>query len=206
MDARQHSPSTARNRDVILAALRDALPPRASVLELASGSGEHAVHVAKAMPEITWRPSDPDEAARASIAAWIAAEGLTNVREPLTIDVSKDRWGVEGQAFDALVAINMIHISPWEATLGLMAGAQRLLPAGGVLFTYGAYKRGGRHTAPSNEAFDAWLKQRDPSYGVRDVEAVEDAARACGLGIRNLIEMPANNLGLVFVRGAPISD
>lgn len=200
MDARQRSPSTARNRDVLLAALREALPPRASVLELASGSGEHAVYVAKAMSEITWQPSDPDEAARASIAAWIAAEALTNVRAPLAIDVSQDSWGVEGEAFDALVAINMIHISPWEATLGLMAGARRLLAAGGVLFTYGAYKRGGRHTAPSNEAFDVWLKERDPRYGVRDLEAVEAAARQHGLKLRETSEMPANNLSLVFER------
>jgi cyclopropane fatty-acyl-phospholipid synthase-like methyltransferase len=202
MDARQYSPSTARNRDVILDVLRRVLPPRAHVLELASGSGEHAVHIAKALPEITWQPSDPDEAARASIAAWIAAEGLTNVRPPLDIDVSASVWGLEGQAFDALVAINMIHISPWEATLGLMAGAGRLLGAGGVLHTYGAYKRGGRHTSPSNDAFEGWLKQRDERYGVRDLEAVEEAARAQGLRLREIIEMPANNLSLVFDRSS----
>ncbi len=200
MDARQYSPSTARNRDVILDVLRRVLPARATVLELASGSGEHAVHVAKALPEITWQPSDPDTAARASIAAWIEAEGLANVRLPLAIDVSASAWGVEGQAFDALVAINMIHISPWEATLGLVAGAGRLLSAGGILYTYGAYKRGGSHTAPSNEAFEGWLKQRDERYGVRDLEAVEAAAQARGLRLREIIEMPANNLSLVFER------
>jgi cyclopropane fatty-acyl-phospholipid synthase-like methyltransferase len=200
MDARQYSPSTARNRDVILGVLRRVLPPCARVLELASGSGEHAVHIAKALPEITWQPSDPDETARASTAAWVAAEGLSNVRPPLYIDVSATDWGVEGQAFDALVAINMIHISPWEATLGLMAGAGRLLRDGGVLHTYGAYMRGGRHTAPSNEAFEAWLKQRDERYGVRDLEAVEEVAQAQGLRLREIIEMPANNLSLVFER------
>lgn len=200
MDARQFSPSTARNRDVILDVLRRVLPPRASVLELASGSGEHAVHIAKALPEITWQPSDPDETARGSIAAWIEAEGLSNVRPPLAIDVSVADWGVEGQRFDALVAINMIHISPWEATLGLMAGAGRLLGKGGVLYTYGAYKRGGRHTAPSNEAFEGWLKQRDERFGVRDLEAVEEAAGARGLRLREIIEMPANNFSLVFGR------
>jgi cyclopropane fatty-acyl-phospholipid synthase-like methyltransferase len=200
MDARQFSPSTVRNRDVILGVLRRVLPPRASVLELASGSGEHAVHIAKALPEITWRPSDPDEPARASIAAWIEAEGLSNVRPPLKLDVSAEDWGVEGQAFDALVAINMIHISPWDATLGLMAGAGRLLREGGMLYTYGAYKRGGQHTAPSNEAFEAWLKQRDPHFGVRDLEVVEAAAGPHGLRLRDIIEMPANNFSLVFVR------
>jgi cyclopropane fatty-acyl-phospholipid synthase-like methyltransferase len=199
MDARQYSPSTARNRDPILAVLRRVLPQGASVLELASGTGEHAVHLAAALPEMTWQPSDPDETARASIAAWIAAERLANLRPPLPIDVSSPHWGVEGQSFDALVAINMIHISPWEATLGLMAGAGRLLGEGGVLYTYGAYKRDGRHTAPTNETFDAWLKHLDPRYGVRDIESVEQAARAQGLTLREVIEMPANNLSLIFV-------
>jgi hypothetical protein len=152
------------------------------------------------MPEITWQPSDPDETARASIAAWIASEGLCNVRAPLDIDVSAAAWPVEGETFDALVAINMIHISPWEATLDLMAGAGRLLRNGGVLYTYGAYKRGGQHTAPSNEAFEGWLKQRDPRFGVRDLEAVEAAAAAQGLRLREIIDMPANNFSLVFER------
>lgn len=200
MDARQYSPSTIRNRDAILAVLQRVLPPRARVLEIASGTGEHAVHIARAMPEITWQPSDPDEAARSSIAAWIAAEGLSNVLPPLSIDVCDDMWVVDTETFDAVVAINMIHISPWEATLGLMTGAAHLLPPGGVLYTYGAYKRGGRHTAPSNETFDAWLKQIDPRYGVRDLEAVEDAARARGLALRDIIEMPANNFSVVFER------
>ena len=200
MDARQHSPSSARNRDAILDVLRRVLPPRARVLELASGSGEHAVHIANALPQITWQTSDPDAAARASIAAWIEAEGVRNAPPPLAIDVAAEGWGVEGQAFDALVAINLIHISPWEATLGLMAGAGRLLREGGVLYTYGAYMRGGRHTSPSNETFDAWLKQRDERYGVRDLEAVEEAARARGLRLIEIVEMPANNFSLVFER------
>ncbi len=202
MDARQFSPSTARNRDAILGVLQRVLPPRARVLELASGTGEHAVHFARAMPELSWQPSDPDPAARASIAAWIAAEGVGNVLAPLAIDAREQGWGA-GE-FDAIVAINVIHISPWEATLGLMAGAGRLLAAGAVLYTYGPYKRGGRHTAPSNESFDAWLKERDPHYGVRDLEAVETAAAAQGLALRETIEMPANNLSLVFERQTPI--
>ena len=199
MDARQQSPSTARNREPILAVLRRVLPPRAKVLELASGTGEHAVFFAAAMPGLDWRPSDPSEEARASIAAWTQAEGLTNIAVPRDIDVSAALWGVEDEApFDALIAINMIHISPWEATLGLMAGAGRLLRPGGMLFTYGAYKQEGRHTAPSNESFDQWLKARDERFGVRDLEAVEAAANAQGLALRESVEMPANNFALVF--------
>lgn len=200
MDARQCSPSSARNRDVILDVLRRVLSPRARVLELASGSGEHAVHIARALPEVTWQTSDPDAAARASIAAWIEAEGVGNALAPLAIDAGASTWGLEGQSFDGVVAINLIHISPWEATLGLMAGAGRLLREGGVLYAYGAYKRGGRHTAPSNEAFDLWLKRRDERYGVRDLELVEKAAGKQGLHLREVIEMPANNLSLVFER------
>jgi cyclopropane fatty-acyl-phospholipid synthase-like methyltransferase len=203
MDPRQYSPSTARNREPILLVLKRVLPKGARVLELASGSGEHAVFAARALPGVVWRPSDPDEAARASIAAWVDAEGLSNVLPPAAIDVREPLWGVEGDApFDALVAINMIHISPWESTLGLLSGAARLLRTGGVLYTYGPYMREGRHTAPSNEAFDAWLKSRDPNWGVRDVAEVERAAAAQGLALQEVVEMPANNLSLVFVRHA----
>ena len=198
-DARQYSPSTARNRAPILAVMQRVLPERGRVLEIASGSGEHAVFVAAAMPGLTWQPSDPDAVARASIAAWIEAEALTNVRPPVAIDVRVVEWGVGGP-FEALVAINMIHISPWEATLGLMAGAGRLLRAGGVLYTYGPYMRGGVHTAPSNEAFDASLRSRDPAWGIRDVADVEKAASAAGLSLDQIVEMPANNLSLVFKR------
>jgi cyclopropane fatty-acyl-phospholipid synthase-like methyltransferase len=199
MDARQYSPSVARNREPILAVLQRVLPADARVLELASGTGEHAVFFAGAMSRVTWQTSDPDLGAHASIAAWIEAEGTANVLAPRAIDVAAAGWDVEGP-FDALVAINMIHISPWEATLGLMAGAGRLLRPGGVLFTYGAYKRGGAHTALSNETFDQWLKERDPRFGVRDLEAVEAAAKAEGLALNEIIEMPANNLALVFAR------
>lgn len=201
MQKRSFSPSTARNREPILNVLQRVLPAEAKVLELASGAGEHAVFFARAMPGWTWRPSDPEAEARASIAAWIEIESVSNVRAPAAIDVCADAWGVEDDApFDALVCINMIHISPWEATLGLMAGASRLLRAGGVLYTYGAYRSGGAHTAPSNESFDAWLKQRDARFGVRDVEEVERAARARGLRLQEIIDMPANNLSLVFLR------
>lgn len=201
MDPRQRSPSAARNREPILGVLHRVLAPDARVLEVASGSGEHAVFIARAMPGLAWQPSDPDAEARASIAAWIEAEASNNVLPPRDVDVRAEIWGVEGQApFDAVVAINMIHISPWQATLGLLAGASRLLRAGGVLYTYGPYMRGGRHTAPSNEAFDVSLKARDPSWGVRDVAEVERAAAIQGLGLRDIVDMPANNFSLVFVR------
>lgn len=201
MDQRSFSPSTARNREPILNVLQRVLAAKAKVLELASGAGEHAAYFARAMPDWNWRPSDPDAGARASIAAWIEIESLSNVLAPAAIDVCADAWGVEDEApYDALVCINMIHISPWEATLGLMAGAARLLRAGGVLYTYGAYKSGGAHTAPSNETFDAWLKQRDARFGVRGVEDVERAAQARGLRLHEIVEMPANNLSLVFLR------
>jgi cyclopropane fatty-acyl-phospholipid synthase-like methyltransferase len=199
MDPRQQSPSVARNRAPILAVLQRILPPDAHVLELASGTGEHAVFFGETLPGVTWQTSDPDPDARDSIAAWIRSEGVANVLPPREIDVSAAEWDVAGP-FDALVAINMIHISPWEATLGLMAGAGRLLRSGGVLFTYGAYKRGGAHTAASNESFDQWLKQRDPRFGVRDLEDVEAAARMHEINLREIIEMPANNLSLVFER------
>ena len=199
MDARQQSPSVARNREPILAVLQRVLPTGARVLELASGTGEHAVFFGGALPGVTWQTSDPDAAARESIAAWIRAEGVANVLPPRAIDVAVADWDVEGP-FDALVAINMIHISPWEATLGLMSGAGRLLRPGGVLITYGAYKRGGQHTTASNEEFDHWLRERDPRFGVRDLEAVEAVANTQGLMLREIIEMPANNLALVFAR------
>jgi cyclopropane fatty-acyl-phospholipid synthase-like methyltransferase len=203
MNARLSSPSTARNRGPILNVLQRVLPMDAHVLELASGAGEHAVFIAAALHGVTWRPSDPDAAARASIAAWAEAEALGNVLAPVEIDVRAPVWGVEAEApFDALVAINMIHISPWEATLGLMAGAGRLLREGGVLFTYGPYMRDGAHTAPSNEEFDASLKARDARWGVRDVADVERAANAQGLTLREIVEMPANNLSLVFEKHA----
>jgi len=167
------------------------------VLEIASGSGEHAVIFARAMPGISWQTSDPDPESRASIAAWIAHEGLGNVALPLAIDVNAEDWGVSG-SFDAIVAINMVHYSPWTSTPGLFKGASRSLHHGGVVFLYGPYKRDGRHTAPSNEAFDMWLKERDPAFGVRDIGDVEREAGRFGFSLRKTVEMPANNLSLIF--------
>jgi cyclopropane fatty-acyl-phospholipid synthase-like methyltransferase len=198
-DSRLSSPATARNREAILAAMAQHFPISGKVLEIASGAGEHAVFFANALPGLTWQPSDPDEAARESIAAWIAHEQARNVLPPLAIDARQSNWGVDGP-FDVIVAINVIHIAPWEATKGLMAGAARRLAPGGLLFLYGPYKRDGAHTAPSNEAFDASLRARDPLWGVRDLADVEAEAKVNGLALRNLVEMPANNLSVIFAK------
>lgn len=204
MEARQHSLPVSRNRDPILGVLKRVIAPGSRVLEIASGSGEHAIYFARHLADVRWQPSDPDPNSRASVAAWIEQEGVENPWPPLDIDVLTPDWerAVDGHHYDAVVAINMIHISPWEATKGLMRGAAKVLANAThtppVLYTYGAYKRGGQHTAPSNEAFDAWLKERDESYGVRDLEAVEAVANAAGFRLREITEMPANNLSLVF--------
>jgi SAM-dependent methyltransferase len=194
------SPATARNRDPILAVLRAHLPERGLVLEIAAGSGEHAVHMAAALPDLVWRPTDPDEAARASIAARRRHSGLDNLLPPLALDAAHpDAWPV--RAADAVVCINMVHISPWAATQGLMAGAAHALPPEGVLYLYGPYREAEVSTAPSNEAFDASLKARDPAWGLRDRAAVEAEAARHGLALAARLEMPANNLSLVFRKG-----
>ncbi|WP_434116141.1 DUF938 domain-containing protein [Paraburkholderia caffeinilytica] len=199
---RQRSPSAERNREPILAVLRDVLPATGRVLEIASGTGQHAICFAGAMPGLDWQPSDPDADARVSIAAWIAHEGLANVRAPLALDVHQADWGVQTpdkpDTLDAVVCINMIHISPWSATLALFAGASRHLADGGVLYLYGPYKRGGAHTSPSNDAFDQQLRSRDPAWGVRDMEAVVALGASVGFVCNEPIAMPANNFSLVF--------
>ncbi|WER49363.1 DUF938 domain-containing protein [Cupriavidus sp. WKF15] len=195
-DSRRMAPATERNREPILAVLRNVLPAKGTVLEIASGTGQHAVHFAAALPGLTWQPTDPDAAARASIAAWIAHAGLANVRAPLALDVCTQPWGIE--AADAVVCINMIHIAPWAAAQALFAGAGRLLEAGGVLVLYGPYRRGGAHTAPSNAAFDAQLRAADPDWGVRDMEDVIALGEAQGMRCDAPVAMPANNFMLVF--------
>ncbi|MBC8738270.1 DUF938 domain-containing protein [Paraburkholderia sp. UCT31] len=199
-DSRQHSPSAERNREPILAVLREALPASGRVLEIASGTGEHAICFAGALPGLDWQPSDADEEARESIAAWTAHAGLANVRAPLALDVHQPDWGVD--ALDAVVCINMIHISPWSAAQALCDGAGRRLVDGGVLYLYGPYRRGGAHTAPSNAAFDQWLKSRDPEWGVRDMEAVVALGDTAGLTCERVVAMPANNFSLVFTKRA----
>jgi SAM-dependent methyltransferase len=192
------SPSVARNRDPILSVLRRVIPPIGQILEIASGTGEHAVHFAAALPHLIWQPTDRDEHALKSISAHRAVSGLSNLLVPLVLDAAAMEWPVKRA--DAIVAINMVHISPWRATQGLMAGAGRILPPGGVLFLYGAYKENGAHTASSNEAFDLDLRRRNPEWGVRDLESVADLAREHGLDLVERVQMPANNLGLVFRR------
>jgi SAM-dependent methyltransferase len=191
---RRHAPATERNREPIAAVLAGLLPATGRVLEVASGTGEHVAAFARRFAGLTWQPSDPDAHARASIADWCA--DLPNVRPPLALDAATG----ELPAADAVLCINMVHISPWEATLGLLAGAGRALPPGGPLILYGPYRREAVDTAPSNLAFEQWLKDKDPRFGLRSVEAVSDAAAAHGLVLERLIEMPANNLVLVYRR------
>jgi len=195
-DARKHAPATERNRAPILEVLRRVLPPQGLVLEVASGTGQHAVAFAEALPHLTWQPSDPDPELRASIRGWSVSAGLGNLREPLDLDAAARGWPVERA--DAVVCINMIHIAPWPAGLGLLNGAARLLPAGAPLLLYGPFLRDGRHTAPSNAAFDDSLKARNPAWGVRDLGEVERAAT--GFTLAEVVEMPANNLTVVLRR------
>ncbi|MBB5691456.1 DUF938 domain-containing protein [Roseomonas alkaliterrae] len=197
-DARRFAPAAARNRGPILEALRGRLPASGLLLEVASGSGEHAVHLAAAFPALTIQPSDPDPDARASIAAWAAETGLPNIRPPLALDAAAAAWPVARA--DAVLCINMIHIAPWQACEGLVRGAARLLPPDGPLVLYGPFRRGGAHTAPSNAAFDDSLRAQDPRWGVRDLEAVAALAAAEGFAAPEVVPMPANNLIVVFRR------
>jgi cyclopropane fatty-acyl-phospholipid synthase-like methyltransferase len=192
------APAVARNRDPILAVLREVLAAPGTVLEIASGSGEHAVHFASALPHLVWQPTDPDAEARRSIAAHAAQAQLANLLPPLELDAAAAAWPVT-QA-DAIVSINMIHIAPWSAAEGLMAGAARLLAAGSPLYLYGPFREHGRHTAPSNAAFDESLKARDPAWGVRDLDEVVALASRHGLALSRTVAMPANNLSAVFRR------
>lgn len=195
--ARRHAPATERNRDPIAAVLADVLPSSGNILEIASGTGEHVAHFAERFPALHWQPSDPDPSALASIASWTA--GLGNVATPVAIDATDPGWPVE--PVDALLCVNMVHIAPWEATLGLMTGAAAVLSDGAPLILYGPYIRGDVATAPSNLAFDASLKSRDARWGLRSVEDVRAAAAARGLDFERLIDVPANNLMLVFRKG-----
>jgi SAM-dependent methyltransferase len=195
-DPRRHAPATERNREPILAILRGVLPDSGTVLEVASGTGEHAIHFARAMPHLIWRPSDPDPAAIASIRAWAENARLPNLRAPLLLDASEAEWPID--AADAILCINMIHISPWEATEGLMSGAARLLTGGAPLILYGPYFQRGVETAPSNIAFDESLKSRDPRWGVRQLEDVAALAQRQGFALEAVHAMPANNLTVVF--------
>jgi SAM-dependent methyltransferase len=197
-DPRLYAPAVARNRGPILAVLRAVLPPSGLVLEVASGSGGHAAFFAEALPHLRWQPSDNDQRALDSIAGFRTAGPVPNLLPPLRLDAEAPTWPV--QAADAVVCINMIHIAPWRACGGLMAGASRILPAGGLLYLYGPFMERGRHTAPSNEAFDADLRARDPRWGVRDLDAVAEVARRHGLALEQTITMPANNRSVILRR------
>jgi len=197
-DPRLYLPHVARNREPILAVLRRVLPSTGLVLEVASGSGEHAVHFANALPALTWQPSDCDPQSRDSIAAHRTAAATPNLLAPLGLDVTSPAWPMNRA--DAVVCINMIHIAPWAAAQGLFAGARRLLPAGSIVYLYGPYRIDGRHTAPSNEQFDAWLRSQNDAWGVRDVSEVADLAAENGFMLTETVPMPANNFSVVFRR------
>ncbi len=197
-DGKWSAPSAERNKDPILAVLARVLPRRGLVLEIASGTGQHVVHFAKALPSLTWQPSDPDAELRESIALRVREEQRANVNSPLDLDVTKRPWPLP--TADAVLAINMIHVAPWSATLALFEGARELLSAEHVLFLYGPYRRFGRHTSESNAQFDLELRAHDPEWGLRDLEAVSDVAAGTGFVLAETVEMPANNLSLVFKR------
>lgn len=195
------SPATARNRDPILEVLKRRMPQRGLVLEVAAGAGEHAVHFASAFPGLQWRPTDPDPQARESITAWREASRLRNLLEPVALDAADpDSWPVTHA--DVVLCINMVHISPWTATEGLMAGAGRILSPGGMLILYGPYLEADVETAPGNLAFDESLRARNPAWGIRRLEDVTALAAEQGLRLAERIAMPANNLSLVFRKAA----
>lgn len=199
---KNHAPAVARNRDPILDILKDCLPAEGTILEIASGSGEHANYFTDALSPCCWLPSDPDQSARDSIRAWWWDKQLNNILPAVNIDCREAHWVVESEppspAIKAMVCINMLHISPWDATQGLIRGAERILPSGGILYLYGPYKIGGSHTAPSNQAFDQSLKSRNPEWGVRNLEDVQALAEQHGLNFVKTIQMPANNLSVIF--------
>jgi hypothetical protein len=197
-DARRSSPAALRNREPILDVLRGAMPRVGTVLEIASGSGEHVIHFAAALKNLTWQPSDPSAEARASIVAWISAEQPQNILTPLDLDATSETWPID--CADAVVAINMVHISPWAATLGLLLRAGNILPSGGPLLLYGPYRRETEALAPSNVAFDADLRARNPEWGIRCLEDVVRAAEEAGFLPDRIVTMPANNLSVLFAR------
>lgn len=199
-DHRRSAPHVARNAGPIAEILAGILPERGLVLEVASGTGEHILHFAEEFPKLLWQPSDPEPAALRSIEAWRAESGLFNLLPAVSLDARAAEWPVPRA--DAILCINMIHISPWSATTGLMRGAGRLLGEGAPLYLYGPYRRADVETAPSNEAFDESLKERDPDWGLRELEEVAAEAGKNGLAVDRIVEMPANNLSVIFRKGA----
>lgn len=192
------SPAAQRNRGPIAAVLADWLPASGLVLEVASGSGEHAAYFAGHFRQLEWQPTDPDPLAIQSIEAWQADSGLANLHAPVVLDASAETWPIDSA--DALLNINMVHISPWEATIGLIEGAARVLPVGGRLILYGPWVIEGTRTAPSNLAFDADLRTRNPTWGLRKVGDFTQEAEKRGLFLEDHRDMPANNRMLLFIR------
>jgi SAM-dependent methyltransferase len=190
------APAAERNKGPIFDVLRRVLPERGIVLEIASGTGQHVVHFAKALPLLHWQPTDLDQQMHPSIARWIEHDGLTNVRQPIALDVGVEPWPIDHA--DAVLCINMIHVTPWQAAVDLMAGAARVLGGNGVLFLYGPYRRFGGHTADSNATFDAQLRATNSEWGVRDLEAVVEVAKQYGFDTDEVVPMPANNYSVVL--------
>ncbi len=198
-DARLFFPSTARNREPIFQLLSQYLKPDDHVLEIGSGSGELAVHLLSKIPELTWQPSDPDQRSRDSIGAWRNHMHLSNLLPPLDLNAQDSlSKNLSQQIYDAIVCTNVIHISPWTTTIGLMKAAGKFVRAGGFLYLYGPFKKSNQHTAESNRAFDESLRERDPSWGIRDVSDVESEAANYGLCLEKVHDMPANNFSLIF--------
>ena len=196
MDGKHHAPAAQRNREPIRVVLASELPARGTVLEIASGSGEHAVHFARAFPDVTWQPSDASGHALESIAAWRAEAALPNLLAPVELDVTAASWPVARA--DAIVCINLLHVAPWPVALALFAGAARVLSPGALLYLYGPFRFSGAFTSPSNADFDRSVRIRDPRWGVRDVDDLTAAARSHGMTLRATIAMPANNHSLVY--------
>ena len=198
VDGKWSIPAAERNKGPILEVLARVMPERGVVLEVASGTGQHVVHFARALSGLTWQPSDPDAELRESIARRVEEERLANINLPVELDVARLPWPL--QAADAVLCINMIHVAPWSATLALFEGAKALLPMRHVLYLYGPYRRFGRHTSVSNEQFDSDLRTHNPEWGLRDMEAVSEAAASSGFILAEIVAMPANNFSLVFKR------
>jgi len=202
-DQKRYSPACERNKDAILEVLQDVMPASGTILEIACGPGQHAVHFAAGFPDVQWQPSDIDPTSIASTLAWRAETGVPNLLDPVILDATATEWPLERA--DGIICCNMIHISPWEVTLGLLDGAARILPENGILYTYGPYKVGGKHTAPSNEAFDQSLRSQNPSWGVRNLDDVALEARRRGLHLIKTIKMPANNFSVIYKK-TPMVD
>lgn len=198
IDGMPHAPATARNRGPILAVLTRRLPASGTVLEIASGTGEHATWFAARFGHLIWQPSEPDAALREAIAFRVEQSGLANLRPPIEIRAEEPDWNIAAGDIAAITCVNMTQVVPWSAIEGLFAGAARVLAPGGLLYLYGPFMRRGRHTAKSNEAFDGALRQRNPDWGVRDIDDLDALAESAGLGPAEIVDMPADNFSLIY--------